>query len=217
MESFQPNDIDVFLSKSSQETHSFTTLECVHKKFSDDGFGFHGFINAEGSYNFGEKYVRKRKLMHHLLNSKTWGVFDWHSLLDEFPCAWMANSHIFQTFKCAKISNENNPSIPYNIPYNIIVSHIPWHNAECFTINVLKEFDMAQCAVGICCMTRGTFYPGICLSKTTMDCIKKREIKFGWNFGFNLKSNLQRLSKYMDRGFGLKESSPVTDTRQRQS
>lgn len=188
-----PNDIDIYYTsndfKSSDDFEKF-----INKQFK--GVKVYSY---NGYYNTGDNHLLdKEKLIFSLNNKSKWRKYNWNSILNF--STYNTNNNILTT-KMIKMNN---------ICYNIIV--IETYDQQNLHSAITQNFDMTQCAVTITDI-EGTYYPKFVMNRKTKESIDKNTITLLPSaFKCGCKKQLQRINKYIERGFNL-ETNPDIITR----
>lgn len=180
MKCFKPNDLDLYTTK----TESSVIEEFYNRRFRTE---------TDSNY-YNTKYTQREAVLEWLYERRKWNKYDWDTLLQELPERKQAV--IYPVDSSKRLDTHE------GFPINLVVSLAPWNCRDCFTMNVLTQFDMKQCAIAITHM-HGTFYPEFIYSEGTHNCIIRREIGFSRFAFLKKRAQLERVKKYMDRGFGL--------------
>lgn len=182
---FQPSDIDVY-----------------HNYCCDISSKFEGYDIEEeqtSSYGFAQNVMKRDKvrILTHL--KRRYKMYNWDRLLSNMHTRVSMKSYI----KTVSVGRKKN-----RLDVNLISTCAPFHcGTIAFADHIFAQFDMAQCCVAIHNVD-GTFYPKFCASSNCTTAIEKRCIEFT-QFGafFDIKKQMQRVRKYLKRGFGL-ETNP---------
>lgn len=204
-QSFVPNDIDIFT-----DTENVNDVKHTMKKYTDLLYDplHQRYSSNDYTYSSRSKMIKKTKVLSYLESKRKWKDYDWSALLDELPLSQRYHNHLLS---CSYIGKKNG----YDL--NLIVSEIPFccggSAAEdgvpckvCFAYKLFSTFDMKQCAVAIYSMS-GTFYPHFIFGDGAAECIEKRMIQFYECSFSNMKVQLERIQKYIGRGYGLVTNS----------
>tara|TARA_B100000945_G_scaffold295615_1_gene273258 strand:- start:939 stop:1814 length:876 start_codon:yes stop_codon:yes gene_type:complete len=194
MKTFKYNDVDVYTNEPSTMYSKLRIWGYTISKDTDDNYT-----------NWNEEQVMvKQDLINNLLQKKKWKVYDWSTLLQNHPDMWKKKNTIASVYTA--YPDKLCSSMICRV--NLIDTIYPFHQKDCFAMNVLLNFDMKQCQIAVL-DTKGTFYPKILCAPGSYECIQKRKIEFNSDADIfrNTKNQLRRITKYMKRGFGL-ETNP---------
>lgn len=193
-----PSDIDVFCPEEF--------FEDLMDKLKSDGFLWQHNSHSEYAYQKRSKKIVKTDLLHCLGELRSWKKYDWDLIMKEFSPSFRPVILDIQEVYYERATTE-----PEFAPLNIIEigKSIPVNCTsdyecplDCFAMNVLLHFDMLQCAIAII-GTSGTFYPQFLMLPESKLCIETGIISFGYGSFSHRSSQLTRIKKYQERGFGL--------------
>tara|TARA_Y100000741_G_scaffold364128_1_gene354187 strand:- start:18136 stop:19080 length:945 start_codon:yes stop_codon:yes gene_type:complete len=184
---FEPNDIDVYYDREYNIRKQLKEL--IELKWR--------YICFDTSNTYSSNKVGRRNVEHiitRLNTSEKFKKYDWKEILQSMKNASRV-SYIDEIY----IVDRGNYK-----PFNLISTWIKYECTNTYSSTILSQFDMLQCCIAITDM-HGSFYPSFYIESNVAQCIEKRSIEFNDSGAFfgKLKKQLNRISKYQERGFGL--------------